>query len=140
MSETRNTWVTVMINIDRQIAHWRKGAEEDWEVAQELVSRRRIRHGLCFAHLSLEKILKAHVCRNINDIAPPVHNLTRLATLSGLTVDEELRNLLAEVSPFNIIEVRYPDMLIPEPSFEEAKAYMQKIDKAFTWLTAQFKE
>ena len=128
-----------MINIDRQIVHWRKGAEEDWEVAQELVSRRRIRHGLFFAHLSLEKILKAHVCSNINDIAPPVHNLTRLANLSGLTIDEDLRDLLADVSPFNI-ETRYPDMLIPEPSFEEARAYMQRIEAAFTWLTAQFKE
>ncbi len=126
-----------MVNIGRQIAHWRKGAEEDWEVAQELVSRRRIRHGLFFAHLSLEKILKAHVCCKIRDIAPPVHNLTRLANLSGLPIEEDFRDVLADVSPFNI-EARYPDMLIPEPSFEEAKAYMQRIEKVFTWLTAQF--
>lgn len=51
-----------MINIEKQIAHWRNGAEEDWSVAQELIERGRVRHGLFFAHLALEKMLKAHYC------------------------------------------------------------------------------
>jgi len=52
---------------------------EDWEVGKELIVGRRFRHGLFFIHLALEKILKAHVCRNTVDIAPPIHNLARLA-------------------------------------------------------------
>ncbi len=125
-----------MINIARQIDYWRKGAEEDWDVAKDLVKRRRTRHGLFFAHLALEKVLKAHVCRNSNDIAPPIHNLARLANLSGLAIDDRLKDLLAEVSPFNI-QTRYPDMHLPEPSHEEAKAYMRRVEEAFEWLTAQ---
>ncbi len=50
-----------MIDIEKQIAYWRDGSIEDWQVAQELISNGRIRHGLFFAHLSLEKLLKAHV-------------------------------------------------------------------------------
>ena len=50
-----------MIDIAKQIAYWRVGAEEDWVVAQKLVADESIRHGLFFAHLALEKILKAHV-------------------------------------------------------------------------------
>jgi hypothetical protein len=44
-----------MVDVDQQIAHWRAGAQEDWGVAVELVERRRIRHGLFFAQLAIEK-------------------------------------------------------------------------------------
>ncbi len=73
-----------MIDIDKQIAYWRDSADEDFAVARELVRRTRIRHGLFFAHLALEKALKAHVCRVTQDIAPRVHNLVRLAELAEL--------------------------------------------------------
>ena len=43
-----------MINIEKQVAYWRDGAVEDWEIAQELIERGRTRHGLFFVHLSLE--------------------------------------------------------------------------------------
>lgn len=126
-----------MIDIDKQISHWRNGSAEDLEVAKELIERRRIRHGLFFAHLALEKMLKAHVCLMSKDIAPPIHNLVRLAELSRLVIDEKMRNLLAEVSPFNI-ETRYPDMLIPEPALADAKTYLDRIEEALKWLTRQF--
>ena len=59
-----------MIDIDKKIAFWRGSAEEDMAVARDLVHRNRTRHGLFFAHLALEKALKAHVCRVTKDIAP----------------------------------------------------------------------
>lgn len=102
------------------------GAKEDLDVAKDLVFQRRIRHGLFFAHLALEKILKARVCQTSHDIAPPVHNLIRLAELAAINLDPKVRAFLAEVSPFNI-EARYPDLLVPEPTFEEAKHIMEKL-------------
>lgn len=59
-----------MIDIDKQISFWRNSAEEDLAVARDLVHRNRIRHGLFFAHLALEKALKAHVCCVTQDIHP----------------------------------------------------------------------
>ena len=50
-----------MVNTEKQIAFWRQGAAEDWEVADALVDRGSARHGLFFAHLALEKALKALV-------------------------------------------------------------------------------
>ena len=50
-----------MVNIGKQIAYWRESAEEDWLVAGDLLEKKRIRHVLFFGHLTLEKILKAHV-------------------------------------------------------------------------------
>lgn len=83
-----------MIDIDGQIRYWQSGAAEDWEVAQELISGDRLRHGLFFAHLSLEKLLKAHVCRHIRDLAPRIHNLVRLAQLAILPLNENQIDIL----------------------------------------------
>jgi HEPN domain-containing protein len=68
-----------MIDIAQQVHFWRDGAQEDLTVVQELLERGRIRHGLFFMHLALEKLLKAHVCRQTHDLAPRLHNLVRLA-------------------------------------------------------------
>lgn len=73
-----------MINVDKQVIYWHDGAVEDWQVAQTLIDNHKIRHGLFFAHLTLEKLLKAHVCRWTRDLAPRTHNLSRLAELSNL--------------------------------------------------------
>ena len=52
-----------MINIQKQVQRWRNGATEDWQVALELADLGRTRHSLFFAHLAIEKTLKAHVCQ-----------------------------------------------------------------------------
>lgn len=126
-----------MIDIDKQIAYWRAGANEDWDVAQELVGRGRTRHGLFFAHLALEKLLKAHVCRHTQDLAPRIHPLLRLADLAGLTLSGEQREFLAWFDQYQI-EGRYPDTLLPAPSVETAQAEMARAGEVFQWLTDQF--
>ena len=64
-----------MINIEKQITHWRKGAENDLEFAQFLIEKRRVQYGLFFAHLELEKILKTLVIKQTHELAPKIHNL-----------------------------------------------------------------
>ena len=56
-----------MIDVDKQIAYWRNSSLEDWEVAQELIALERSRHALFFTHLSVEKMLKAHIWPLRND-------------------------------------------------------------------------
>lgn len=52
-----------MVDIEKQIAYWKTSAEEDWAAARRLLAGGMTRHGLFFAHLSLEKLLKGLVCR-----------------------------------------------------------------------------
>ena len=47
-----------MVDIEKQIAFWRSSAEEDWDVARQLVENERTRHGLFFAHLAHKKFLR----------------------------------------------------------------------------------
>ena len=126
-----------MVDIGKHIDYWRRGAEEDWSVGRDLVSRGSIRHGLFFSHLAVEKTLKAHVCRTSGELAPPIHNLVRLAEKAGVTLSGEQIDLLAEVNGFNI-EGRYPQPLVPSPSVAEAKDYLARIDEVLQCLNLQF--
>jgi HEPN domain-containing protein len=66
-----------MLNAERQSVFWLESAREDWEVAGELVAKGRTRHGLFFAHLAMEKALKARVCRAMDETPPRTHELAR---------------------------------------------------------------
>ena len=64
------------------------------------------RHGLFLAHLALEKILKAIICRRTHDVPAKIHNLTRLSELAGLKLGEPQADVLADMNQFNL-EGRY---------------------------------
>ena len=125
-----------MIDIARQVAYWRDGAREDWAVAQELIAQGRIRHALFFAHLALEKVLKAQVCRQTNDLAPRMHNLIRLSEIGDVRPSQAYMDVLAEMNAFNL-EGRYPDMLMPPPSLVETQDYLRRVEEVLQWLLSQ---
>lgn len=106
-----------MIDIQKQITHWRNGAAEDWQVSLDLAKLNRTRHSLFFAHLSLEKTLKAHICRKTNNLAPRIHSLLRLAEMTKLDLSNDQINFLARFDRYQI-EGRYPNMLPPAPDRE----------------------
>lgn len=122
-----------MIDIDKQIAYWRDGAEDDWEVAQVLVNRGKIPQGLFFAHLALEKALKAHVCKHTQDLAPKIHNLPTLAEKAALETTDEVYDVLSDMNDFNLIG-RYPDQSHIVPTQKEADVYMRRTKGALEWL------
>ncbi len=124
-----------MVNIDEHIAYWKTGAVEDLDVAQQLVHSDKTRHGLFFAHLAIEKILKAHICKTTRQIAPKIHNLVRLAEYADLKLENDRRDLLAEMNEFNL-EGRYPTSS-PPISPSNAKEYMERIKEVYQWLTQQ---
>ena len=128
-----------MLNIEKQIAYWRDGAAEDWRVAQDLVKRHEVRHGLFFAHLTLEKMLKAHVCHHTSDLAPRLHNLIRLVELANLTPTQAQLDILADINTFNL-EGRYPDMLTPAPSLGDAKDQLRRAEEVYRWLLSQLSD
>ena len=73
-----------MINIQKQIDYWIKGADDDLVTADLLIRGTRILHGLFFCHLVIEKSLKAHYVKKNGDVAPRTHNLVILSEKSGL--------------------------------------------------------
>lgn len=124
-----------MVDIDKQISYWKENADEDWAVAWQLLESGRIRHGLFFAHLALEKMLKALVCKHTKDLSPRIHNLNRLLSLTGIEASSERSDVLAEMNAFHI-EGRYPESLTKPPTKEETARYMKRAEEVFRWLTS----
>jgi HEPN domain-containing protein len=123
-----------MVDIREHIAYWQNGAKEDWEVANQLVDTGKTRHGMFFAHLALEKLLKAHICKKTDKLAPKIHNLVRLAEIAELLFGPEDVDTLAEMNEFNL-EGRYPITFVPALTKTESQAYMKKAKGIFEWLT-----
>lgn len=122
-----------MIDIQKQIEYWRKGAAEDFPVGHRLVRDGSGRHGLFFIHLALEKIVKAHVCRKTGDLAPRTHNLARLMELSGVPYSEADAQFLTDMNKYNI-EGRYPDSYEELPDPEEIETILTESERVYTWL------
>ena len=125
-----------MIDITKQISYWRNSAIEDWQVAAELIAQNRIRHGLFFAQLSIEKLLKALVCHQSRDIAPRIHNLNRLAEIAKLKLSRKQMDTLADMNAYNI-EGRYPDTVGNPPSLDEARDIYNSAKEVYEWLLNQ---
>ena len=125
-----------MVDIAKQIIYWQKGAAEDFDVAKQLIATDKIRHELFFAHLAIEKLIKAKVCQATEKIAPRIHNLVRLTEMSGLDLPESTLDLLAEMNEFNL-EGRYPMPFLDPITQLEANDYITKTEEVLKWLTKQ---
>jgi HEPN domain-containing protein len=128
-----------MIDIQKQISYWKESSDEDWDVAHDLLKINRIRQALFFAHLSLEKTIKALICSKTGDIAPKIHNLVRLSETAGVALSDAKRDFLAEMNSFNI-EGRYPESSIQPPSCEMANQYIVKTGEIRSWLISQLEK
>lgn len=126
-------------NIERVVQYWQTEANEALEVAGHLIEKADYSYALFFGHLAVEKILKALYAARLEEHAPPVHNLLRLARLVGLELDEERTEALLRITAFNI-EARYPDMKrdfrrICTPEYTGQQ--MALIKELFEWLRSQ---
>jgi HEPN domain-containing protein len=125
-----------MIDVPKQTAYWRDGALEELEVAGELLRGGRYRHALFFAHLGLEKMLKAHVTRRTEDLPPRIHNLSRLAERIELQLSAEQRNFLNEFNAYQL-EGRYPEHCPVNLDAATASQDLARAMELVKWLKAQ---
>ena len=70
-------WVYLKVKTkEEHIIHWANQSSDDWESAELLFKGKKYLHALFFAHLSIEKICKAHWVRaSEGNIPPKTHNL-----------------------------------------------------------------
>jgi len=63
---------------------------------------------LFMGHLVIEKLLKAYYSKHVGSFPPMIHDLRRLAELSGMDLDEEQIINFDTITRFNI-NARYDD-------------------------------
>jgi len=124
------------MDIDEQVEYWKTGSAEDLAAAESLLEKDHLRHCLFFAHLALEKMLKAQVVRVTHDAPPRIHNLVRLAQVAGLTPNDVQERFLRRFDLYQL-EGRYPDVrqVVLDPDLTRQE--LQKATEAWQWLRTQ---
>ncbi len=126
---------------EQVIRYWLTEAQESLQVADHLVEKGDFSYALFFGHLAIEKILKAIYAARLQEHAPPIHNLLRLAKIIGLEPDELQTEALLTITAFNI-EARYPEARYPDlkrafrqqctPEYTQSQ--LASIKEIFVWL------
>ncbi len=124
------------MDVDEQIAYWTTGAQEDFDAAESLLEKGHLRHCLFFAHLAIEKVLKALVVRETKKEPPKIHNLIRLAKLAELQLDQDRENLLREFGQYQL-EGRYPDSQQLQLSDRYVRQELNRTQEILEWLKQQ---
>jgi len=103
----------------QHIDYWLNTAENDWITVDALFAAKRYLHCLFWAHLTLEKLAKAHWVKNHEENIPPkVHNIIWLLEEAKVEMPPEDLMFLEVFNRFQL-STRYPD-------------YLRKIDKICT--------
>jgi HEPN domain-containing protein len=124
------------MDINEQVRYWKTGSAEDLAAAESLLEKGHLRHCLFFAHLALEKMLKAHVTQRTKNMPPWIHSLPRLATLAGLKLTGEQMDFLREFGAYQI-EGRYPGAEQIEIDHDLACEELRKTREMLAWLSRQ---
>ena len=97
------------MNKQDHIDYWRRTADSDWTASETLFDKGHYLQCLFFAHLVLEKLLKAHwVKDNRGDHPPRIHRLKSLFAQTQLNLSVDEMTVLDNMEIFQM-EGRYPD-------------------------------
>jgi len=116
--------------------YWVVSSEEDFAAAQSLLDKGHLRHCLFFAHLAIEKILKAHVVKTTLEIPPKIHNLIRLGEIAELHPTQEQLGFLRRFGLYQL-EGRYPDTAQAMLDAAIVKERLASAKEILEWLKTQ---
>jgi HEPN domain-containing protein len=97
------------VEIEKVVRYWLTTAADDLIAAEHLFQSGDYSHALFFAHLYLEKVLKARIVKESGEHAPISHNLRYLAEKGKLNLAPEQIAFLVRVTEYSS-KTRYPDM------------------------------
>ena len=113
----------VMINITKQIGYRQGSAASDIETASILISSGKYIEGMFFCHLCIEKIIKALIVRQIQDVPPRSHDLFYLINIAKLDFTEPQSEFMQILMKYQL-EGRYPEHYPKIPSIEKINEYL----------------
>jgi len=117
-------------------ANWIALSDYDLETARHMLATGRFLYVIFMCHLSLEKMLKAHVTEVTQTIPQKTHDLIYLIKKSGLEVPQAYLEFVGKINAASI-PTRYPDDLqralkdYPRPIAQE---YLQQTESVLQWL------
>jgi HEPN domain-containing protein len=130
-------------NVESQFNYWLNECFETLDVAKVLYQKNKYLESAFFCNLACEKILKAAITRNTNQIPPKTHALVRLAKLSGIydLMGDQQKRLLNRINAFQI-EGRYPEdrkRLYETTPPQEFQFILDKTEELILWIHQKVK-
>jgi HEPN domain-containing protein len=122
-----------MIDVEKQIKYWADTGKDDLATALYLFEGKRYIHCLFFCHLSIEKIIKAHVTKHTKEIPEKSHNLNKLLLKTNISLDNTQKELLGLLMIYQL-EGRYPENYPQRPTMEICFTYFTRTKELFEWL------
>ena len=130
-----------MDNQNEKVVYWLELSEYDLRTADAMLETGRYLYVGFMCHQVVEKALKAYHAAH-KELQPPyTHNLSRLATLSGLyeSFTETQKDLLDTLEPLNI-EARYPthkQTLQQSLNHERCANLIRQTKEFFAWIQSK---
>jgi len=124
------------MNKEENISYWIESSDNNAFTMHNLFNSKDYDWSLFIGHLVIEKLLKAYYVKHRDGNYPQIHDLLRLADRAGLILSNEQKDILDEVTGFNI-SVRYEDYkkeFRNKCTVEFAKEYIDKIEEFRKWI------
>jgi HEPN domain-containing protein len=128
-----------IINVDKIKKHWTDTSDNDYSAMLALLEARQYSWALFMGHIVIEKLLKAYYVQQMGKHAPLIHDLLRIAELSGLSVSDEQSDWLDTITKFNI-NARYDDYkraFYALCTAEYTAEWAEKIKQIRLWIKQQ---
>lgn len=93
---------------EENISYWIESSDSNAVTMNNLFNSKNYDWSLFIGHLVIEKLLKAYYIKHRDEHYPQIHDLLRLADRANLSLTDEQKDFLDEVTGFNI-SVRYED-------------------------------
>lgn len=122
------------------IEYWYNMALRDWESVQILFKGKQFIHALFFAHLVIEKLLKAHWIKDNTEDGPPrTHDLEHIYSQTDLEFTSKQTDLIRVMNAWNL-EGRYQDYkdkFYKTSTFEYTKTKLKEAEDMKVWLESE---
>lgn len=123
-------------DINKTLNHWIDTSNKDFVTMLNLYNSKDYHWSLFIGHIVLERLLKACVVKKTHNHAPFIHDLTKLASISGLKFSDEQLDWFDTISTFNI-NARYDsykEAFYKKCTFEFTTEWINKIKILQSWI------
>ncbi len=127
--------------MDPKVENWLNSARYDLAAGRDMLAAGRFVYTVFFAHLAVEKALKAKVQEATGRTPPRIHDLIVLLKRARLDPPPELRDFLGKLAGSSTA-TRYPTHLeeaVRAYPLEVAAEYLRQAEEAVEWIARQLR-
>lgn len=124
-----------------KVSYWVELSDYDLDTASAMLDTKRFLYVGFMCHQSIEKLIKAVLSTQADEIPPKVHNLIRLAEKASLLdkMTDTQKKTLFLLNPLNI-ESRYPsykDNLLKQLTADKCSDIINQTKELAQWIKTQ---